>query len=84
MPRAAPRNDEAWALRCYDSGGATGERGRQFTETVKLVEEFDPSRPGVPETVAAAQAVSTRRRFFEVGRFPLWAPRRTVWNQRNE
>jgi hypothetical protein len=84
MPPAAPRNDEAGGGTWYSRGGATGEAGRIVNETVKLAQEFDPSRPGVPETVAAAQAVSTRRRFFEVGRFPLWAPRRTVWNQRNE
>jgi hypothetical protein len=28
MPRAAPGDDEAGVEKCYDSGGATGERGR--------------------------------------------------------
>ncbi len=46
------------------------------SETIKLAKEFDPSRPGVPETVAAAQAASTQRRIFRVGRFPLWRPDR--------
>jgi len=55
--------------------GATGERGRSFSETVKLAKEFDPNRPGVPETVAVAQAASTPQENLPSGAVPPVASR---------
>ena len=66
-----PGDDEAVVETWYGMEGPTGEGGRLLSERRKLVEEFDPSRTEVPETVAVARAASTLRRISRLVRFPL-------------
>ena len=65
LPRrvATPRNNEADCVRCDRvAPDESTEEGRNFTEPTKVANESDSSHIKEPETVATANAESTRRR----------------------